>query len=201
MFHFSEEDGIKLFNPIPRVAYFYGFAIIAIAIYLAWSVYGNRPQQPSAGFVHTKPAVSSPKITGPNLTAPLKVVPKTAVKGKFPDAHIDDPDEEVIDTADIEPAPNGATTITTMNIQTGESRTELKMKEAPWFALERQNYLGLGYELHFNGEQMGKVYYKRDLLRIKDAHLQAETVIRFPVNGSQNKVEGFVGVNTEWRFY
>ena len=114
-------------------------------------------------------------------------------------AHLDGPDDEVIDTADIGPAPNGAITITTMNTVTSEARTEVKIKPSPWFALESQNYLGGGYELHVNGDQKVKGYFKRDLVRVKDVHLQGETVVKLPVNG-MGKAEGFVGGNVEWRF-
>lgn len=134
------------------------------------------------------------------LKVPLKVVPKIAVKAEFPEAHIEDPDEEVIDTGEIDPAPNGAIIITTINTITGEAHTEVKIKEAPWFAFERQNYLGAGYELHFNGDQKAKGYYKRDLVRIKNIHLQGEAVITVPLSGAQGKIEGFVGGNLEYRF-
>ena len=180
--------------------YLYGGILLAVLIYLAWSKWWPRPQLPVAGFVAAKPAVSAKKVDGPLLKVPLRIVPKESVKRKFPEAHIDDPKDEVIDTADIDPAPNGAITITTVDTQTGEAKTEVKMKEAPWFALERQNYLGLRYELHTDGSQKVKIYLKRDLFRIKDAHAQAEAQLRAPINGSGGQVEGYVGGNAEYRF-
>lgn len=180
--------------------YVYGAILVIVVIYLAWSQWGARPQQPGDGFVPAKPAVSTPKVDGPVLKAPLKIVPKAAVKRKFPEAHIDEPDTEVIDTADIDPAPNGAVTITTIDTKTGEAKTEVKTKESPWFALERQNYLGLGYELHVDGRQKVKVYVKRDLFRVKDIHAQADAQVRAPINGGSGGIEGYVGGNVEYRF-
>lgn len=190
----------ELFKQISRrKLLIYALVLGAIIIYLLWSIYGSSPQQPKAGFVPAPPAVTTPKVPGPKLTVPLMIVPKAAVKRKYPDAHIDDPDDQVIDTADIGPAPDGATTITTMNTNTGTAHTEVKIKPAPWFALERQNYLGIGYEMHLNGDQKAKVYFKRDLLRIKDIHLQGETVLKVPLAGTAKTV-GFVGGNIEYRF-
>lgn len=180
--------------------YLYGGILLAVLAYLAWSKWGPRPQLPAAGFVAAKPAVSAKKVDGPLLKVPLRIVPKESVKRKFPDAHIDDPEDEVIDTADIDPTPNGAIAITTIDTATGEAKTEVKMKEAPWFALERQNYLGLGYELHTDGSQKVKLYLKRDLFRVKDAHAQAEALVRAPINGGSDGVEGYVGGNVEYRF-
>lgn len=180
--------------------YIYGAVALLVLIYLAWSLCGSQPQQPSAGFVAAVPAVTAPKVDGPIVKVPLKIVPKKKVKEDHPDAHIDAPGVEVIDTAIIPQAPNGAVTITTLDTTTGVATTEVKIKPAPWFALERTNYAGIGYELHWNGDQKAKGYYKRDLVRIKDAHLQAEAQIRIPVNGSDGKAEGFIGGNLEYRF-
>lgn len=174
-----------------------GIILAAAVFYIGWSIYSKPSQQPGQGFVPAKPAVNSDKVPGSTVKVPLKVVPKKAVKREFPEAHVDDPDDEVIDTADIPPAPNGATAITTMNVQTGEAHTEIKIKEPPWFALERTNYIGIGIEQHYNGEQKGKVYYKRDFVRVKDLHLQGEAVIKA---GTSRQVEGYAGANLELRF-
>lgn len=177
--------------------YLYGAVALISAGYLAWSIWSTRPQSPAAGFVPAKPAVISAKIPGPTLQ--VKIIPKAAVKKKFPQAHVDGPGVEVIDTAIVPPAPDGAVTITTID-QTGEARTEIQLKQAPWFALQRRNYLGIGYELHLNGEQNIKLYYKRDLVRIKNLYLQGEAEIKIPVNYTRGEIEGYAGGNAEYRF-
>lgn len=150
--------------------YLYVAVTLLVTIYIGWSAWGERPQNSAQGFVAAKPAIPEAKVPGP--TVQVKVVPKTAVKRKFPEAHISDK-EEVIDTAKVPAAPNGATTITTIDTDTGEAHTEVKINEAPWLALERNNYLGAGYEIGTDGTKI-PIYYKRDILRIKNVHLQAE---------------------------
>lgn len=188
---------IQQIAAIPRARlYAYGAAAAFAILYLGWSLWGKRPQEPSQGFVKTEPAVNLPKVPGPVLTVPLKIVPKAGVEREFPEAHIEEA-EEVIDTADVPPAPNGATSITTINTKTGEASTQIKIKEAPWFAFERTNYAGAGIEQHFTGELKAKAYYKRDILRIKDVHLQGELQIK---TSTKKETEGFAGINVEYRF-
>jgi hypothetical protein len=184
---------------IPRYRlYAYGAILLFSLTYSGWSLWGPLPQEHSEGFVAAKPAVSADKVQGP--TIPVQIVPKTAVKKKFPGAKIEGGTIEVIDTADIGKAPNGATTITVIDTITGESRTDVQMKDSPWFGFERQNYLGVGYELGTSGTQKAKVYYKRDLLRIKDIHLQGGAEVKAPINGSSGGVEATMYGNIEYRF-
>lgn len=164
-------------------------------IYLAWSFWPRST--PATGFVAAKPAVSAPKIDGPTVTVPLKIVPKKKVQQQFPSANVGGDDTEVIDTADIPNAPNGVTTITTINTQTGEAQTQYQAKEAPWFALERQNYIGLGYGVATGGKTALRGYYKRDLVRVKDIHLQGELAATVR---DDRTAEGTAFVNLEWRF-
>jgi hypothetical protein len=171
--------------------------VVGIVVYLAWSIYGKQPQPPSAGFVTPPPAVSQPKVNGPVLKVPLKIVPKQKVQDKFPGAHTDGP-IEVVDTADIPALPNGGTGITTINTDTGATQTEIKANTAPWLSLERQNYIGVGYELHPVAGGAVKAYYKRDLIRVKDIHLQGEVSVKAPLSGGA--IEGWIGGNVELRF-
>lgn len=181
--------------PLLRKYYLHIALAVVVLTYTTWSVFSKHPQQPSAGFVVAKPAIAPPKVDGPVLKAPLKIVPKKKVKEKFPEAHIAD-DEEVIDTANIDELPDGGTAIITI-APNGETRTEIKAKETPWFAFERKNYLGVGYELHPTGQAV-KAYYKRDLLRIKDIHIQGEAQVKMPL--TINSPEAFIGGNVEYRF-
>lgn len=193
------EDMIKI-KLIPRSRqWLYGGIALAIIIYLAWSIWGTRPQQPGQGFVVAKPAVSHAKVNGPVVTVPIKIVPKQAVKDKFPDAHVDDPDGEVIDTADIPPAPHGATAITTIDTKTGEAHTEVKIKEAPWFAFERNNEIGAGYGINTNGRQIATIHYRRDILRVKDVHLSGQVEAASSMD-TASKPEGRATLQVNWRF-
>lgn len=178
--------------------YFYGFIALLVSGYLAWSIWGGRPQTPSAGFIKAEPAVKVETVPGP--TVKLRVLPKAAVKKKFPKAPIDAPSSAVLSAVAGPPAPDGSVVVTTIDTTTGEATTNIAIKEAPLFALERKNYLGVGYELHLTGYQMVKIYYKRDLFRVKDTHLQGETLLKAPLPGSRGDVESYVGGNIEHRW-
>ena len=178
--------------------YLYGFLVLLGSVYIGWSIWWPTPQKPSAGFQVAKPAVPTAKVPGPVVKVPIKIVPKAAVKDKFPEAHVDDPDEEVIDTADIGDAPNGATTVTTLNTITGESKTEVKIKEAPWFAFEHGNTAGVGYEVGTQGSKV-PIYYRRDILRIKDLHLVGEVGGKIALSpAQQSEVHGAGLVEMRW---
>ena len=168
---------------------------ILVVSYFAWSVWGHRPAVSDNGFQKAAPAVEVPKVPGP--TVQIKVVPKAVVRKKFPDAHIDSQDE-VIDTAEIESAPNGATAITTISPVTGEATTRVKAKDAPWFALERDNFIGVGYEVGTLGSRV-PVYYRRAILRVKDAHLIAEVGGKIAMD-PREKSEAHAGAILEVRF-
>jgi hypothetical protein len=185
-------------SSIPRVRlYGYGAVALVIISYLAWSLWGHRPQQPAAGFVAAAPAVKADKVPGP--TVALRVIPKTAVRKQFPGAAVA-ADEEVIESSKIDPAPNGAVAITSINTTTGEARTDVQMNQPAWLALERTNYIGIGYDLSTDGSQRARLYYKRDLVRSRDVHLQGAVQVTVPVNGGSGTAEGIISGNIEYRF-
>jgi hypothetical protein len=155
--------------PVARLRLYAGVILIGL-IYLGWSLWGNKPQSPAQGFVAARPAIKTAKVQGP--TVAIKVVPREAVLKTFPTADIPEP-LVVVETADIPQAPNGATAIVTMDPQTGETETIVQNNEAPWFALERGNTIGAGLRIGTQGQRI-PVYYRRDLLRIKDVHLVGE---------------------------
>lgn len=171
------------------------FAVVFIALYAIWMIWFRLPDTPENGFITTKPAVSTPKVDGPIIKPPVKIVPKKKVESKFPAAQIAD-DEEWVDTADIPPAPNGATILTKIDTITGDVTNQVQNKKAPWFAFEDNNYVGVGFEQHVGGNQFGKIYYKRDLVRIKDVHVQAEVQGK----AGTGDIQGFIGANIEIRF-
>lgn len=173
-------------------------AIIVLAIFVvaygAWMKWFKPTPLPTQGFVQPAPAVTEPKVSGP--TVKLKVVPKKAVLDEFPQLPIAD-DEEVVDTADIDECENGATIIVKTDTVTGNTTTLVQGKEAPWFAFEDKNYVGVGAELYVDGEKKVKGYYKRDLLRIKNIHLQLGVSGKI---SDKKTVEGFAESNVEFRF-
>jgi hexokinase len=142
-----------------------------------------------------KPAVSGKKKPGPQVG--IQIVPKPPVKDEFPDAIIAEL-EEWIDTAEVPPAPNGATVLTKIDTTTGETSNQIEMKPPPWFALERGNTLGAGYEIGSQGTKI-PLYYRRDILRVKDVHLIGEIGGKIALDPAE-KSEGHAAALVEFRF-
>ena len=175
-----------------------GIAVLLfIIVYLAWSIWGARPPTPGQGFQPTKPAVSAEKVPGPVVKQPIKIVPKKEVAKKYSEAVITE-SEEWVDTAEIPPAPNGAVVLTKIDTVTGEVTNQVEINKAPWFSFERNNTLGAGYETGTQGAKI-PVYYRRDILRVKDIHLLAEVGAKISLTPTeQSEVHG--AVLAEWRF-
>lgn len=187
------------FKGLPKIyLYFYGVGVLIGLVYFGWSVFGHRPQAPSAGFVAAKPAVSAVKVPGPVVKVPVKVIPKKKVTQKYPEAQIAD-SEEWVDTAEVPEAPNGAVVLTKIDPGTGDVTNQVETKPAPLFAFERNNTLGAGYEIGTQGPRV-PVYYRRDILRVKDVHLQAEIGGRIDVQNPATKSDPYFAVHIEGRF-
>lgn len=184
-------------NKLPWRLYAGIATLIFIIIYLAWSIWGARPPTSGQGFQPTKPAVSTEKVPGPVIKPPVKVVPKKKVAQKYPEAVITE-SEEWVDTAKVPPAPNGAVVLTKIDTVTGEVTSQVEINKAPWFAFERNNILGVGYEVGTQGTKI-PIYYRRDVLRIKDIHLLAEVGAKIAVSPTE-KSEAHGAVLAEWRF-
>jgi hypothetical protein len=166
-------------------------AMTFIVIYGLWLAWFRKDATPTDGFTKSIPAVSAPKVDGPIIKPPIKIVPKDPVKKKFPTAQIQD-DEEWVDTADIPPAPNGATVLTKIDTVSGEVTNQIQNKKAPWFAFEDNNYVGVGLDT----SKKVDVYYKRDLVRVKDLHLQVGGQLK----GNQTEIELIGRAGLEYRF-
>jgi hypothetical protein len=184
-------------NKLPLKVYAGIAALFFIIVYLAWSLWGARPPTPGQGFQPTKPAVSTEKVSGPAIKSPIKIVPKKKVAQKYPEAVITE-SEEWVDTAKVPPAPNGAVVLTKVDTVTGEVTSQVEINKAPWFAFERSNTLGVGYEIGTQGAKI-PIYYRRDILRIKDIHLLAEVGAKIAVSPAE-KSEAHGAVLAEWRF-
>ena len=183
----------KLFqNNVPLLC-----ALLLLLAYLCWVLWVQPKQTPTDGFVTPPQAVPGGKVPGPTIKPPVKIIPKPAVKKKFPEAQIAN-DEEWVDSAEVPPAPNGAVVLTKIDTITGDVTTQIENKKAPWLAFESTNYIGVGVEFHPGGEQDGKLYYKRDLLRVKDIHLQG--AVQGKINRTLDKGAAFIGANLELRF-
>ena len=177
--------------------YVIGAIIVFGLIYGVWTLWGYRPQKPSDGYKPTTPLIDTPKVDGPTLQVPVKIIPAAVVKKKLPRATKRD-SQEWVDTADIPPAPNGAKVVTKIDTITGETTNDVEINSAPWFAFERGNTVGAAYEAGTQGNKAA-VYYKRDVLRIKDVHVVGEAGAKIALDPME-KSEAYGRVGLEWRF-
>jgi len=151
-------------------------ALILLSGYLTWCWYG--PKAPKPGTVVQ--AVESPKIaTMEKRSITPKHVMVIADKAKAVDKLGLTPaairiNEELL-TAPVAPATRyGSTTAVFLNTSTGQTRSIDIIKPAPWFALERTNYLGGSIGASIFDGTMYRGYYRRDILQIKGVYLQGE---------------------------
>jgi hypothetical protein len=187
----------------PWKLYAIGAVLVLVIIYLAWAMWGKRPQKPADGFIDMKPVVKEPKVAGP--TVAVKKVPKKAVANKFPNAPIkgdEDGDgqdeEEWVNTSDVPVAPNGGTVLTKIDVKTGEVTDSFQANKAPWFAFERNNTVGAGYELGSQGTKI-PVYYRRDFIRVKDIHVVGEIGAKLALDPKyDSEAYGRAGLEYRW---
>lgn len=184
----------RLFNLPPWRRYLIALVALLVIIYLIWSFW-PRKTIPAGVMTQAKPAIKQEKITvqGPQV---IRVIEKQVVYKQLPTVQIA-PSEQVLDTAIIPAAPNGAITVTTIDQQTGEARTQYELKKAPWFALERGNELGLSYGLTTEGRQTACVHYRRDLFRVKDVHISGQVAVDTEFGG---EAKGRALIQANWRF-
>jgi len=170
---------------------------LLVVCYLFWSFAHTRHTAGNASTpVTPAPAITVSKVAGPRLSVPLQVVPSAAVHRAMPGISVP-PGQEVVDTADIPETDNGVQTVTFMNLSTGTARTVYVSKLAPWFALEDKNTLGAGYEASSTGDRI-PIYYRRDIVRVKDLHLVGELGGKIPVG--PGRLEGHAAGYLELRF-
>ena len=131
----------------------------------------------------------------------IKVLPKkqAAKKLGLPATITDDPDTEIIDTAEIPPAPDGATTVTTINMQTGEAHTVVKANPRPLFAFLRTGAAGIRYGISSTGQQQAVLFVRQDVLRVGNVYLAATAEARTAAKAVQS-AEAFGAVEVAYRW-
>jgi hypothetical protein len=185
--------------PVWRRRLYTGLVVISV-VYVGWSFY-HQPPLPEGVFHQPVAAVDTPKIPGPVLQVPIKIIPKAVIKKEYPEYHAaDSPVVEVVDTAVIPPSENGGTTITHVDTSTGDVVTSYEPEKAPWFAPQDKNYLGISVGGSTSDGMIGRGYYKRDILRVKDVFLQVEGDVMVRPDAPTRQVEGVAWVNAEYRW-
>lgn len=178
-------------------------AFLLLAAWLVWLWYGKRDALPTKSYQSAPPA---PAVAGvPTVPHPapsmIKVVPKAIANKKLdlPTEVAGNDAKQVISTADISPAPDGATTVTVMDTTTGESTTLVKANPKPLFAFLRTGAVGVRYGIASSGDQQAALFVRQDVARVANIHLSATAEARtVPTKGSS---EAFVAVEVSYRWY
>ena len=130
----------------------------------------------------------------------VKALPKREASKKLdlPPDVTDDDQQEIIDTAEIPPAPRGATTVTVLDTVTGDSKTLVKIKPRPLVEILTGTAVGLRYGLTSKGTQAVDAYIRRDLLRIGHVHLAAYGEVRSTITNPEPEARGMLDVSLRW---
>jgi hypothetical protein len=192
------EDKIKT---APRWQLFTLLGLVAFLLaYVLWLTFGSVTQTHSQGFVATKHAISTVKVAGPVLKVPMKIIPRKAVRKKFPEAPDLPDDEEYVDDPVIPPAPNGGTVLTKVNETTGEVSSTFEAKAAPWFAFRRDNHIEAFAMVSNNGPHVA-VDAVRDIFSVKEAVVAIKAGGRIPLDSSpRNEPEWHAGAGVKYNF-
>lgn len=174
--------------------------MILLLVWLVWLWYGNQPVVPK-DWAQAAPAHQvggMPKVDHP-APSKVKVLPKKQAGKKLQlSSDIqDDDNQQIIDTAEIPPAPDGATTTTIMDMQTGQSKTLFKANPRPLFAFLRSGSAGVRYGITTSGQQQAQLFVRQDVLRVGNVYLAAAIEAR---GTTVAKPESFAGLEVSYRW-
>lgn len=103
-----------------------------------------------------------------------------------------DPDKKVTATGKLKAEERDYTLSAVLDTETGESQVFARPDPLPWIGPGRQGAVGLAYGLK-NGEPMGRLYARHDLVQVKALHAGAAATL-------DQDGEWFAGGYVEWRF-
>lgn len=192
-------------RPLQRMkrysTWLYTAAFVLLAVWLVWLWYGKQPTAPQE-WQQAAPARQVGGMPKVDRTAPpkIQVLPKQQAVKKLglPAGVADDPDTEIIDAATVPPAPDGATTVTTINMQTGEATTIIKANPRPLVAFLRTGAAGIRYGIDTRGEQQAALFVRQDVLRVGAMHLGLTAEAR--TNPARGTSDAFGGVEVSYRW-
>lgn len=175
--------------------------VVGLVIWLLWLWYGKQSVAPQ----NWQQAPPAPQVAGiPKVDHPapkkIKVIPKRAASKALdlPQDIAQDDNQQVIATANIAPAPDGATAVTIMNTETGNSTILIKAKPRPLFAFLRSGAVGLRYGIASSGDQQAVLFVRQDVLRVANIHLSATAEARtVPAKGTSEAL-GALEVSYRW---
>ena len=169
-------------------------AVWALIVFLAPDKPASEVSVPATVAPEVKRAPTARKV----VKAPVKVYAgDTKAKLKLPADVIAAPQEDVIASTQVRGSERPQTITTTINTETGESRSFVKSDPYPWFALEPRGEarLSVGYRYDGSGllKQVVRLSATQDLIRVKALTLGATGTV-----DSDGRVFAGVGVAYKW---
>ena len=187
--------------PVRYKTWVYTAAFTLLAAWLVWLWYGKQPASPQ-DWQQAPPARQVAGIPRVDHPAPkvIRVIPKKAAgKGlALPQDVAQDDNQQVIATADIAPAPDGATAVTIMDTTTGESKVLVKARPRPLFAFLRSGAAGIRYGIDSRGDQQAALFVRQDVLRVGNVHLGLTAEGRTVPTRGTAEAYGAVEVSYRW---
>lgn len=159
--------------PWRKIFYWSVLAIAALAVCVAiWrglsALRGSR--SPSPPMQVAPPATVLAGVEKQLLSQPVsvKAYSKTAAVKRL---HLsqdvaDDPNQQVISSAELKPSKGGYVTATVLDTRTGEAVTRVTEKPRSLIELGGQTELGLRLGITSRGQQQAAVYARQDLVRV-----------------------------------
>lgn len=155
---------------------------IFIAAYLAWLRFSPPPPKPGMVIAAAPPpkAVADQPVKVVNVPVivyrdRVKVIEKLGLPPSSPR-------EEVQTAFDIPRLKYGGTGAVFVNTTTGQSRTAIIAKEAPWISFERDNEINAGVKVGTSSRR-AEIEYRRDILQVKGVGVMLTTGASASIDG------------------
>ena len=186
----------------PWKLYVGGAVLLLVIIYLGWMIWDIKRPGPKPGDIAI--SVPEPKVIQ-NMqreriitnTYYIKDKEEALVKLGFPATEASNPKEQLLTAAGIAANKYGATVATFVNVSTGKPRTDIKYKEAPWFAFKRDLAVGVGTGVSTQGTTYaGRV--RLDVMQIKEVTISPEIELNY-ADRRETPVESRAMIWAEWR--
>jgi len=176
---------------------------LAIALgYMAWDKWGPQPAKPGSVVSDVPMPKEIIKMQTKVVYLPVQVIKdKEEAVRKLGLPENKDPKEALFTAAKIEANRHGAKAAVFINSSSGKPKVDIVYEKAPWFSLQRTNYIGGSIGVSSLDGYIGRGYLKRDFAQVKGVYLQGELEgIARPNAPEGRKLEGIVWANLEHRF-
>ena len=180
--------------------YLAGAVAVFLIAYGAWLKWGTKPAKPNDITISApvaKEVQSMPTATTITKIVYIKDKPAAVAKLGLPPGEASNPKEELVTATGIKPNKYGATTAVFINTSTGQTRTDIRYKESPWFVFRNDLAMGVGAGIGTEGKALaGRL--RLDMVQIKEVTISPELEGNYAENRA-HQLEGRAMIWAEWR--